>query len=272
MRSVLGIDAAWTDRNPSGVALIAETAERWRCVAVAPSYHAFLALADGTPVDWSARHRGTPPDIQALSAACQSLIGRAPDVVAIDMPLSLLPISGYRAADRALSEVFSSFDCSVLPPSAAMPGAMSDRLRAACGEMGWRLATQPHLADGPALLEVYPHAAIVRLMRLAKRLTYKVGRSAGYGRRESPPPDKAERARRLLVNFAALATALTRDLDDITLPLPAPDATVSFSRLKTYEDALDALVCAWVGAQFLAGKAEAFGDPTAAIWVPTAAL
>jgi predicted RNase H-like nuclease len=43
---------------------------------------------------------------------------------------------------------------------------------------------------------------------------------------------------------------------------------ISASGLKRYEDALDALVCAWVGAKYLLGEAVAYGDGTAAIWVP----
>jgi hypothetical protein len=38
--------------------------------------------------------------------------------------------------------------------------------------------------------------------------------------------------------------------------------------LKRYEDTLDALVCAWLGFRFLAGKTLPLGDETAAIWCP----
>lgn len=42
MISVLGIDAAWTDHEPSGVALVTgEGAGHWRCRCVAPSYASF---------------------------------------------------------------------------------------------------------------------------------------------------------------------------------------------------------------------------------------
>ena len=50
---VLGIDAAWTAHNPSGVALVQRAAEGWQCMALAPSYDAFLALAAGQPWDKS---------------------------------------------------------------------------------------------------------------------------------------------------------------------------------------------------------------------------
>ncbi len=42
------------------------------------------------------------------------------------------------------------------------------------------------------------------------------------------------------------------------------------AQLKPYEDALDAVVCAWVGACYLNGTATAYpgDDPVAAIWIP----
>jgi predicted RNase H-like nuclease len=50
------------------------------------------------------------------------------------------------------------------------------------------------------------------------------------------------------------------------LPIPAPDCRGC--ELKVFEDALDAVVCAWVGDFVLDGKAKAIGDETSAIWVP----
>ena len=40
--SVLGIDAALTVHQPSGIALVQNTATGWSCLAVAPSYRAFI--------------------------------------------------------------------------------------------------------------------------------------------------------------------------------------------------------------------------------------
>ena len=42
VRSVLGIDAAWTTKNPSGVALVAETSNGWELIRVAGSYSEFV--------------------------------------------------------------------------------------------------------------------------------------------------------------------------------------------------------------------------------------
>lgn len=61
MDAVLGIDAAWTENRPSGVAVVKETAGTWTCVGVAPSYEAFLALPQGVKVDWE----GHVPGVKA---------------------------------------------------------------------------------------------------------------------------------------------------------------------------------------------------------------
>ena len=38
--------------------------------------------------------------------------------------------------------------------------------------------------------------------------------------------------------------------------------------LKAYEDALDAIVCAWIAICALEARAVPFGDETSAIWIP----
>jgi predicted RNase H-like nuclease len=43
----------------------------------------------------------------------------------------------------------------------------------------------------------------------------------------------------------------------------------SLSELKRYEDALDAVVCCWVGMEYIARSARPYGDGLAAIWCPT---
>jgi len=52
MRAILGIDAAWTEGEPTGVALIQGEGSSWSTAAVAPSYEAFVALSQGVPVNW----------------------------------------------------------------------------------------------------------------------------------------------------------------------------------------------------------------------------
>jgi predicted RNase H-like nuclease len=42
----------------------------------------------------------------------------------------------------------------------------------------------------------------------------------------------------------------------------------TLSSLKSVEDRLDALICAWIGIEHLDGRTVGLGDATAAIWVP----
>src|SRR5262249_27846237 len=111
-RVVLGIDAAWTENQPSGVALVREAGPGWKCVGVAPSYSSFLALADGIPVDWSVKPKGTLLQADALIAAARELAGGEVEVISADIPLATLRINGRREADKAVSRAFASNWCS----------------------------------------------------------------------------------------------------------------------------------------------------------------
>ncbi|MPN55155.1 hypothetical protein SDC9_202834 [bioreactor metagenome] len=46
------------------------------------------------------------------------------------------------------------------------------------------------------------------------------------------------------------------------------DAGMPYSTLKIYEDILDALVCAWVGIEYLNNRCCRFGDDNTTIWIP----
>lgn len=62
MNAILGTDAAWTDRQPSGIALARKGNGRWQCVIVAPSYESFMAAGPGQAVGWKhERATGPPP-------------------------------------------------------------------------------------------------------------------------------------------------------------------------------------------------------------------
>src|SRR5271166_1666627 len=92
-RAVLGIDAAWTESQPSGVALAVEREGGWSLAAVEASYDHFLGRAKGNaPGD--ERSRGSTPDAAALLGAARMICGRRVDLVAVDMPLARHPIAG----------------------------------------------------------------------------------------------------------------------------------------------------------------------------------
>ena len=144
---------------------------------------------------------------------------------------------------------------------------MAARLVAELSAAGYPLATTRHAAGTvPAAMEVYPHAAIVRLMRLGERLKYKVARSGKLWPRMPVPG----RIANLISAFRELRGMIEGIAGPTALALPEPSAVASLASLKALEDGLDALVCALVGRAYLDGNAEALGDETAAIWVPTA--
>src|SRR5689334_14443307 len=104
---VLGIDAAWTATQPSGVAVLRKRRGEWQCIALAPSYASFVALADGTPIDWRARPAAAIASCDALLVATERLAGARPDVIAIDMPLATSRIVARRAADNAIASAYA---------------------------------------------------------------------------------------------------------------------------------------------------------------------
>ena len=177
LRIALGIDAAWTATEPSGVALAQESADGWRLLAVESSYARFRERAAGR--EPQAAPRGEPPDVVSLLDACRRLAGRAPDMVAVDMPMALTPIVGRRTSDLAISRAFGAAKAATHSPSALRPGRLSDEFRANFALGGYKLCT----ADGmrtPGLMEVYPHVALLRLTGDKVRLTYKAGKTFIY--------------------------------------------------------------------------------------------
>lgn len=260
-RTVLGIDAAWTETQPSGVALVGETASGWRLISVADSYQRFHAQADG--VEPELRPSGSPPSARALLRSAGKLCGGSVDIVAIDMPLARSPIVGRRAADRAVSQAYGARKCSTHSPSASRPGRISDQLRKQFEAGGFSLCTEDIIP--PSLIEVYPHPALVELCGAAERLPYKVGKIRGYW----PKLEPSQRRARLFRQWEKLVTILDNKIDGVSEALPPLSRTASGLELKAYEDKLDAIVCAWVGVCALGGSATPFGDRDAAIWIPT---
>ncbi|MCA2981386.1 MAG: DUF429 domain-containing protein [Myxococcaceae bacterium] len=255
MRAVLGIDAAWTGTAPSGVALVTERAGgRWVCERVAPSAEAFTAGR----VDWRERPRGGPLNVEHLLAVVPP---GAHLTVAVDMPVGKTPPVGRRASDDAVTRAFGRFGCGTHSPTPERPGPRSVSLTRAFARQGHAVAA---VGDAPAgaLLEVYPHPAVMQLLGRDYRVPYKASRASKYWPGTSP----AERARRVLAELRALASALRARFDGADVPLPR--AVGSLAELKRYEDALDALVCAFIGVEAVEGRGAAYGDASAAIWLP----
>lgn len=260
MKVVLGIDAAWTEKEPSGVALIADDGDGWRLVEVAASYRAFLAADDSAaPI---VRHRGSIPDAGAIAEAASVKASAPVDLVAIDMPLSIIPIVGRRASDNTISVAYGARHASTHTPSAARPGRLSDELRIGFDAIGYPLAVSA--IHGPALIEVYPHPALIELASAERRLPYKQSKVAKYW----PDAVPGMRRQRLREVWVEIIRHLDKEISGVSAALILPLAEARGYELKAFEDMLDAVVCAWVGACVLDGKAKPYGDSESAIWVP----
>ena len=261
MRAVLGIDAAWTLRQPSGVALIAEAPTGWRLVSSASSYQRFLALGDKDLVP-ELRPAGSPPDVGAILKSASAQCGQPVDLIAIDMPLAHHEIVSRRESDNAVSRAYGARGCGTHTPSASRPGRISDELKASFAEAGYRLQTD-NLAT-PGLIEVYPHPALVELAAAPWRLPYKARKIRSYWPTLTPP----QRRERLYQQWREIVFLLDREIAGVEAALARLDAAANGLALKAYEDALDAIVCAWVGVCALEGRATPLGNELSAIWVP----
>ena len=261
MRAVLGIDAAWTVTQPSGIALVSENAAGWHVKAVAPSYEQFHAHARGQ-VATNKRPSGSMPNARGLLNSALAFLGDPVDLVAIDMPLARTPITERRVSDNAVSKAYGGRYCGTHSPNAHRPGGTSDKLREDFERAGYPLRTTRFRPSG--VIEVYPHPALVELAGASRRLPYKYSKTTKYW----PGIARSERLDRLRGQWVEISELLERQIAGVldALPEPAPDATGA--ELKAYEDALDAVVCAWVGICALEGKAVPFGDENSAIWIP----
>ena len=202
-------------------------------------------------------------DPQSLLRATERLLGgERVNVVSVDMPLSRIDITGRRKADNDISRRFGARGCSTHSPNRERPGKISKDFRQTLSGLGYRLAVNRPTAD--SLIEVYPAPALLRLMDCDYRVPYKVARTRRYW----PNLGRKGRAERLIREFKCIHERLSEVICGIPTFLPRLPYSGTLSSLKRYEDALDSLVCAWVGARYLEGCAEPFGDDDAAIWVP----
>lgn len=261
MIAVCGIDAAWTAAQPSGLAVAVKRPAVWQLVAAEPSLDHFLAEGwNGAGA--AARPRGAPIRAAHLLARAEELAGTELSLVAVDMPVARQPILGRRPCDDAVSRAFGRMGCGTHSPSAARPGAIADELRDGFLAEGFSLATERLTL--PGLIEVYPHPALIILTEADYRLPYKIGRMRRYWPGLAPH----DRRIRLLAEWRRIVAALDRQIAGSAERLIPPPIAAPTYAFKAFEDALDAVICAWVGVCALEGRAEPYGDAGSAIWVP----
>jgi predicted RNase H-like nuclease/ppGpp synthetase/RelA/SpoT-type nucleotidyltranferase len=135
----LGIDLAWAEKNPTGVAVLDD--------------------------DRVLRHVSAVRTDDEIAAAVAPYAGGRV-LAGIDAPLVVVNESGSRPAVQQLSADFRRFDAGTHPSNTGKP-------EFADGTRGARVAERLGLTVHETALEVYPHAALVALFGLDKILTYK---------------------------------------------------------------------------------------------------
>lgn len=215
----IGLDLAWSIRNPSGGAVVRLDGEAGQLTDTA------LLGDDAEILAFLDRH---------AEPGC---------VVAIDAPLTVPNQTGRRPAEAELGAVFGRFQASAHSTNRVRVGDASgsvrgERLVSALEERGF--VHDPRLVareDVRRVVEVYPHPAMVSLFGLSRTLKYKnKGQDRGllHGA-------WAE----LHGHLQALGTAEPplRGLDAL---LATDVTTLRGKTLKNHEDQIDAVVCAYI--------------------------
>jgi predicted RNase H-like nuclease len=253
--SILGIDSAWTLKNPSGVALLNKGGS---FIAAAPSYTAFINHAAGESIDWSRPAKAGGSVAEVLEVCSHYLPNDPVSFIAVDMPVSTVPITQRRECDNIVSRKFGANRAGTHSPTEERPGKVSSDFSKAMDDAGFKLAAHQAAPTPTQYIEVYPHTALLRLTGDKYRLEYKEGKRSKYWPDASIP----ERKTNLLRVWERIVGAIEEQVGEVGIPIIGPIS------LKPVEDAIDAVICAWVGHQFQIGRAESLGDQTSAIWTP----
>ena len=210
----VGVDLAWGDRKPTGLAVLDD---------------------DGLLVHVSAVRSD-----EEIAAALRPFVA-GPCLVAIDAPLIVKNATGNRPAEADLNRDFARFDAGAHPANTAKPEfADSPRGARLCALLD--LDLDPRSGRPRRAIEVYPHPATVALFRLGRTLKYK-----------NKPGRDLELLRGELLALMSHLEALAAGTPAMRLGtsiwpqlLKAVRGADRKSELRVVEDQVDAVVCAYV--------------------------
>ena len=103
----------------------------------------------------------------------------------------------------------------------------------------------------------------MELSRAPRRLPYKIGRIQSYW----PLLTALERRAQLYRTWREIVSLLGQQIDGVAVHLPELNDGASSADMKSFEDKLDAIVCAWVAICCLEDKAVPYGDEGSSIWI-----
>ncbi|EFQ83282.1 RelA/SpoT domain protein [Aeromicrobium marinum DSM 15272] len=237
---LVGIDLAWGEKKPTGVAVLDPA---------------------GRLVHLSSQRR----DADILEAVRPWVEGDC--LVAVDAPLIVTNDTGNRPAERGLNADFARFDAGAHPVNRGKP-EFADTPRGARLAEALGLDIHPASTSRRRAIEVYPHPATVALFRLGRILAYK----NKPGRTLDGMRAQLLRLTQLLDGLADARPALHLDHPDWHALVEAVTSAGRKSELRTAEDQVDAVVCAYVAmvAAQDPGAVTTYGDAdTGYIVTPT---
>src|SRR5690349_11874843 len=151
----IGIDLAWSPRNPTGAAVVRGNASGGQLLQTD------LLAGDDEIVDYIGRHAG-----------------QGPAIVGVDAPLWVPNETGRRLGEAEIGRAFGRYQAGAHPANRqrlVFGGVVrGEALVAALEARGFTHA--PEVAAGAAVrqvVEVFPHPAMIALFGLARTLKYK---------------------------------------------------------------------------------------------------
>ncbi|AZI41568.1 DUF429 domain-containing protein [Deinococcus psychrotolerans] len=232
----IGLDLAWSARNPSGAAVLEES-------------------GDGAVLT-SSGVLGDDAEVLAFLDAHTS----GPCLVAVDAPLSVPNLTGQRPAEAQLAAVFGKYQAGAHPANRTLLGRYNggvlrgEWLRDALAERGiWDEPADVADTQARVCLEVYPHAAMVALFGLERTLKYK----------------RKKQGREVMLDAWDEYHRHLSALTGAKPPLTGLDALLAVSpgglkgaALKNHEDEGDAVMCAYIAlyAHRFPARCEVFGS------------
>ena len=242
--TIFGWDAAWTE-NGSGA---------WCVVRGAVNGQRPKKL-----LHWEATPMCGEETIKRLRELLQET---RPQLITIDMPIGVKEVTGYREADRETTRAFSRYGCPVHSPTPERPGRWGYRCMKDVISQGYEVCTQKKVPL-KGVAEVYPHSALLYMLRLSYRFPYKVSRHRSLWPELNSEQSRAACRSQMKMIYQRLGREIGLPPWEEVMP-----HTKRLKELKSFEDRLDALICGWSGFQLLAGTFKPYGNKEAAIWNP----
>jgi len=226
----IGVDLAWSERNPTGLCLISLDARAELQENSNPTSNEEI-------VGWILEH--------APGSA----------IVAIDAPLIIKNQMGARQVDKLVTKYFRKYEAGALPANLGNASRGMEILRLLCKE---GFSYDPEIIPRRptrTVIEVFPHTTQVILFKLEKTLKYKRGRIEEKKR-------ELARLQRYIETLTEIEPIISRNavFDKIC---SSEISKMKGKGLKNHEDLLDAIICAYTAYYYWYWgnrKCNIFGD------------